>query len=42
MIDAGQVITVVGKTFPLAEAGDAVRELERGHAYGKVVVTVQG
>ena len=42
MIDAGQVIPVVGKTFPLAEAGDAVRELERGHAYGKLVVTVQG
>ena len=42
MIDAGKLMPVVGKTFPLAEAADAVRELERGHARGKVVVTVQG
>jgi len=33
---------VVGKTFPLAEAAAAVRELEGGHARGKLVVTVQG
>jgi NADPH:quinone reductase-like Zn-dependent oxidoreductase len=42
MIDAGKLMPVVGKTFPLAEAADAVRELEGGHARGKLVVTVQG
>jgi NADPH:quinone reductase-like Zn-dependent oxidoreductase len=42
MIDAGQLMPVVGKTFPLAEAAAAVRELEGGHARGKLVVTVQG
>ena len=26
--------------YPLIEAPDAVRELERGHARGKIVVTV--
>ena len=42
MIDAGKLMPVVGKTFPLAGAADAVRELEGGHARGKLVVTVQG
>lgn len=41
MIQAGQVTPIVGKTYPLAAAADAVRELERGHAPGKLVVTVQ-
>jgi NADPH:quinone reductase-like Zn-dependent oxidoreductase len=41
MIEAGTVTPVVGTTYPLVEAPEAVRELERGHARGKVVVTVQ-
>jgi NADPH:quinone reductase-like Zn-dependent oxidoreductase len=40
LIDAGKVTPVVGRTFPLADAAEAVRYLEQGHAYGKVVVTV--
>lgn len=40
LVDAGEVTPVVGKTYPLVEAADAVRELERGHATGKIVVTV--
>jgi NADPH:quinone reductase-like Zn-dependent oxidoreductase len=42
MIDAGKVTPVVGKTYALADAAEAVRELERGHARGKLVVTVEG
>jgi NADPH:quinone reductase-like Zn-dependent oxidoreductase len=42
MIEAGQVTPVVGKTYALAESADAVRELERGHALGKLVITVGG
>ncbi len=42
MVDAGRVRPVVGKTFALAEAADAVRELEAGHTRGKIVVVVQG
>ncbi len=42
MIEVGQVTPVVGKTYALAAAADAIRELERGHARGKLVVTVQG
>jgi NADPH:quinone reductase-like Zn-dependent oxidoreductase len=41
MIEAGTVRPVVGRTYPLVNAADAVRELERGHASGKVVVVVQ-
>jgi NADPH:quinone reductase-like Zn-dependent oxidoreductase len=40
MIEAGTVTPVVGRTYPLADASEAVRELERGHARGKLVVTV--
>jgi NADPH:quinone reductase-like Zn-dependent oxidoreductase len=40
MIERGEVTPVVGRTFPLAEAAEAIRHLEGGHAAGKVVVTV--
>ncbi len=40
LIEAGSVTPVVDRTFALNEAADAVRYLERGHAAGKVVVTV--
>jgi NADPH:quinone reductase-like Zn-dependent oxidoreductase len=40
LIEAGKVTPVVGKTYPLVDAAEAIRELERGHARGKVVVTV--
>src|SRR5918992_820994 len=39
LVEAGKVTPVVGKTYPLVEAADAIRELERGHARGKIVVT---
>jgi NADPH:quinone reductase-like Zn-dependent oxidoreductase len=40
LVDAGKVTPVVGRTYSLVEAADAIRELERGHARGKIVVTV--
>ena len=40
MIEAGQLTPVVGKTYPLADAAEAVRHLERGHVGGKIVITV--
>jgi NADPH:quinone reductase-like Zn-dependent oxidoreductase len=30
------------RTYPLGAAADAVRHLERGHARGKIVVSVPG
>jgi NADPH:quinone reductase-like Zn-dependent oxidoreductase len=40
LVEAGKVTPVVGRTYPLVEAAEAIRELERGHARGKIVVTV--
>jgi NADPH:quinone reductase-like Zn-dependent oxidoreductase len=40
LVEAGKVTPIVGKTYPLADAAEAIGELERGHARGKIVVTV--
>jgi NADPH:quinone reductase-like Zn-dependent oxidoreductase len=40
LIEAGKVRPIVDRTFPLSEAPDAIRYLERGQARGKVVITV--
>ncbi len=42
LAQTGTITPVVGKTYQLNEAADAVRELERGHASGKIVVSVVG
>ena len=39
-IDAGRITPVVDRTFPLGEVPEAIRYLEKGHAQGKVVITV--
>jgi NADPH:quinone reductase-like Zn-dependent oxidoreductase len=40
LIEAGKVTPVIDRTYPLIEAPDAIRYLERGHPAGKVVITV--
>ena len=40
MIEAGTVTSVVDRTYPLEQAADALRHLERGHPRGKLVLTV--
>jgi NADPH:quinone reductase-like Zn-dependent oxidoreductase len=40
MIEAGQVTPVIERSYPLAEAPDAVRHIEQGRARGKVVITI--
>jgi NADPH:quinone reductase-like Zn-dependent oxidoreductase len=40
MIEAGTVTPVVGTTYPLIDAAEAIRHLETGHVRGKVVITV--
>ena len=40
LLEAGTVTPVVGKTYPLAEAREAVRFLAEGHAAGKIVITI--
>jgi NADPH:quinone reductase-like Zn-dependent oxidoreductase len=40
LIESGKVTPVIDRTYPLSEVPEAMRYLERGHARGKVVITV--
>jgi NADPH:quinone reductase-like Zn-dependent oxidoreductase len=40
LIEAGKVMPVVDRTYPLRDVPEAIRSWERGHARGKVVITV--
>jgi NADPH:quinone reductase-like Zn-dependent oxidoreductase len=40
LIEAGQVTPVVGATYPLAEAPEALRQLAAGQARGKIAITI--
>lgn len=40
LIEAGKVTPVIGRTFPMAETADAMAHVGRGHAQGKVLITV--
>ena len=42
LIDAGQLTPVIGKTYPLRQAPDAMRDLLAGRARGKLAITVTG
>jgi NADPH:quinone reductase-like Zn-dependent oxidoreductase len=40
LLEAGTVIPVIDRRYPLSEVPDAIRYLEEGHARGKVVITI--
>jgi NADPH:quinone reductase-like Zn-dependent oxidoreductase len=40
LFEAGKVVPVIGKRFPLSEIVEALRYLEEGHARGKLVITM--
>ena len=40
LLEAGKVVPVIDRRFPLSEVSEAIRYLEEGHARGKVVITV--
>jgi len=40
LMESGRLTRVIDRTYPLAEAADAIRHVETGHARGKVIVTV--
>jgi NADPH:quinone reductase-like Zn-dependent oxidoreductase len=42
LIESGKIAPIIDRTYPLAEAPEAIRYLEEGHAQGKVVITVRG
>jgi 2-desacetyl-2-hydroxyethyl bacteriochlorophyllide A dehydrogenase len=40
LVEAGKVVPVIDRRYPLSETAEALRYLEEGHARGKVVITV--
>jgi NADPH:quinone reductase-like Zn-dependent oxidoreductase len=40
LIEAGKLTPLIGRTYPLGEAAEAMRALEAGNTRGKVVITV--
>jgi len=40
LIEAGKVVPVIDRRYPLSEVAEAIRYLEEGHARGKVIITV--
>ena len=40
LLEAGKVVPVIDRRYPLSETAEAIRYLEEGHARGKVVITI--
>ncbi len=40
LLEAGKVVPVIDRRYPLSETAEAIRYLEEGHAQGKVIITV--
>jgi NADPH2:quinone reductase len=40
LLKSGAIKPIVAKTFPLAEAAEALRDLVEGRPFGRVVLTV--
>lgn len=41
LLEAGKVVPVIDRCFPLSQVAEAIRYLEEGHARGKVVITME-
>ncbi len=41
LLEAGKVVPVIDRRYPLSEVAEALRYLEEGHAKGKIVITVE-
>jgi NADPH:quinone reductase-like Zn-dependent oxidoreductase len=40
LLEAGKVVPVIDRCYPLSETAEAIRYLEAGRARGKVVITM--
>jgi len=41
LLEAGKVVPVIDRRYPLSEVAEAIRYLEEGHAQGKVIITLE-
>jgi NADPH:quinone reductase-like Zn-dependent oxidoreductase len=41
LLETGKVVPVIDRVYPLRETAEALRYLEKGHARGKVIITVE-
>ena len=41
LLEAGKVVPVIDRRYPLSEVAEALRYYGEGHSQGKVVVTVE-
>src|SRR5712692_10876350 len=41
LLEAGKVVPVIDRRYPLSDVAEALRHLEEGHARGKVVITLE-
>ena len=41
LLEAGKVVPVIDRRYPLSEVAEAIRYLEEGHARGKVIITFE-
>ena len=41
LLEAGRVVPIIDRRYPLSGVAEAIRYLEEGHARGKVVITLE-
>jgi len=41
LLEAGKVVPVIDRRYPLSEVAEALRYFGEGHAQGKIVITLE-
>ena len=41
LLEAGKVVSIIDRRYPLSEVAEAIRHYGEGHSRGKVVITLE-